>query len=292
LNLAILFTVYVRKVGMPQIRADLNVWKSLLKESTPIAVSSLGISTYTFIGPTILKYARGDVEVGIYSAGYKLISILTLIPATFTQVVYPIFSDFYVSAKDKLSKSLQDSLRVMMQISVPLAVGTILLAPRIIEILYPASFAEASTVLQLVIAGNALGYLAWILYAFLLAVNRQRYCMWNSIVVAIAAFAASFILIPRFGYVAAAAISLATDGILFSSMLQYTLRIGFVMNQIAKFPRVLISAAGMGVLLYLLKDWYLVPVVILASSLYFGLLILLGVFGDQEREILRKVLTR
>jgi O-antigen/teichoic acid export membrane protein len=291
-NLAILFTVYVRTVGMPQIRADLNVWKSLLKESTPIAVSSLGISTYTFIGPTILKYARGDIEVGIYSAGYKLISILTLIPATFTQVVYPIFSDFYVSAKDKLSKSLQDSLRVMMQISVPLAVGTILLAPRIIEILYPASFAKASTVLQLVIAGNALGYLAWILYAFLLAVNRQKYCMWNSIVVAITAFAASLILIPRFGYVAAAAISLATDVVLFFSMLQYALRIGFVMDEIAKFPRVLLSAAGMGVLLYVLKDWYFVPVVILASSLYFGLLILFGVFGDQEREILRKVLTR
>ncbi|MGA9365097.1 MAG: flippase [Bacteroidota bacterium] len=291
-NLAILFTVYVRSVGMPQFKADIDLWKSLLKESTPIAISSLGISTYTFIGPTILKYTRGDTEVGIYSAGYKLISILTLVPSTFTQVVYPIFSDFFANAKHKLGKALQDSLRVMVQISVPLAIGIILLAPRIIGILYPSSFAEAASVLQLIIAGNAVGYLAWILYAFVLALNRQKYCMWNSLAVALTALVASLIVVPRFGFKAAAVVSMATDVVLFLSLLQYTIRIGFRMDAMSKLPRIVFSAAVMGVLLFVLRDWYLVPVVVVGSCTYIGMLLLLGVFGDQERELLAKVFGR
>jgi O-antigen/teichoic acid export membrane protein len=291
-NLAFLFTVYVRNVGMPKLKTDINLWKSLLKESTPIAISSLGISTYTFIGPTILKYTRGDAEVGIYSAGYKLISILTLVPSTFTQVVYPIFSDFLANAKQKLGKALQDSLRVMVEISVPLAIGIILLAPRIIGVLYPPSFAEATLVLQLIIGGNAVGYLAWILYTFLLAVNRQEYCMWNSLVVALVALVASLIAVPRFGFRAAAVISMATDVTLFLSLLQYTMRIGFRMGEISKLPRIILSAAVMGVLLFVLREWYLVPVIILGSCTYFGLLLLLGVFGDQERELLAKAFSR
>jgi O-antigen/teichoic acid export membrane protein len=291
-NLAILFTVYIRSVGMPQLKADVSLWKSLLKESTPIAISSLGISTYTFIGPTILKYTRGDVEVGIYSAGYKLISILTLIPTTFTQVVYPIFSDFFANAKQKLEKALQDSLRVMLQISVPLAIGMIVLAPRIIGILYPSSFTKAAPVLQLVIAGNAVGYLAWILYTFLLALNRQKFCMWNSLVVALTALVASLIAIPRFGFMAVAAVSLATDVALFLSLLQYTVKIGFRIDAMSKLLRIVLSAAVMGVLLFLLREWYLVPVVVVGSCTYVGMLLLLGVLGDQERELLAKVLKR
>jgi O-antigen/teichoic acid export membrane protein len=291
-NLAILFTVYVRKVGVPQLKADVSLWKSLLKESTPIAISSLGISTYTFVGPTILKYTRGDVEVGIYSAGYKLISILTLIPTTFTQVVFPVFSDFFVNAKQKLEKALQDSFRVMAQISVPLAIGTILLAARIIGFLYPSPFAEATPVLQLVIAGNAVGYLAWILYTFLLAINRQKYCMWNSLVVALAALVASLIVVPRFGFIAVAVLSFVTDMALFLSLLQYTIRIGFHLDAKSKFPKTVLSAVVMGVLLFVLRDWYLVPVVVAGSCTYVGMLLLLGVFGDQERELLAKILNR
>ncbi|MBI4810025.1 MAG: oligosaccharide flippase family protein, partial [Ignavibacteriales bacterium] len=94
-NLLILYFVYKRTVGSPRFSIDRMLWKEFLSESAPIAVNSVGISLYTFIGPTVLKYTRGNVEVGIYNAGYKLISILTLIPMTFSQVVYPVFSDFF-----------------------------------------------------------------------------------------------------------------------------------------------------------------------------------------------------
>jgi O-antigen/teichoic acid export membrane protein len=289
INLGVLVQIYLRTIGPVEFKMDIPAWKALLKEGTPMAVSSLAISIYTFIGPTILKYSRGETEVGLFSAGYKLISILTLIPATFSQIVFPIFSDFYKNANNKLSKALQDSLRMMSEISIPLAVGGVILAPRIFSLLYPASFTDGVFVFQVIIAGNAVGYLAQVLYAFLLATDRHRVCMWDTIAVAGLVTVASLIVIPRYGYQSVAVILMMTDLVLFASLLLLTLSPGRFKAKFPKVLRILGSSALMGGLLFLIRDWYLVPVILVATAIYFLSLFFLRSFGDQEREILSKI---
>jgi O-antigen/teichoic acid export membrane protein len=289
INLGVLIRIYLRVVGPLALKVDVPVWRALLKEGAPIAVSSLAISTYTFVGPTILKYTRGETEVGVFSAGYKLISILTLIPATFSQVVFPIFSDFYKNASNKLNKALQDSLRMMSEISIPLAIGGVMLAPRIFSLLYPASYADGAFVFQLIIAGNAVGYLAQVLYTFLLATNRHRVCMWDTITVGILTTAAGLTFIPRYGYQSVGVILMVTDVVLFTSLLLLTISPGKVKAKFPKMLRILGSAVLMGGLLFLIRDWYLVPVILVAGAVYFLALFLLRSFGDQESEILLKI---
>jgi len=289
INLGVLILIYRNVVGNLELKIDIPAWKALLREGAPIAVSSLAISIYTFIGPTILKYTRGETEVGLFSAGYKLISILTLIPATFSQIVFPIFSDFYKNASHKLSKALQDSLRMMSEISIPLAVGGIMLAPRLFSMLYPTSFAEGVIVFQVIIAGNAVGYLAQVLYAFLLATDRHRACMWDTIAVAVLVTVASLIFIPRFGYQSASVILMVTDCVLFVSLLLLTVSPGKFKAKFPKMLRIMGAAAIMGGLLFLIRDWYLVPVIVVGAGVYFLALFLLHTFGDQESEILSKI---
>ena len=289
INLGVLVGVYYRMVGVPQYKVDINSWKLMLREGAPMAVSALGISTYTFIGPTLLKYYRGETEVGIYSSGYKLISILTLIPATFNQIVYPIFSDFNAHATHKLSKALTDALRMMSEISIPLAVGGVILAPRLFSIIYPDSFQEGAFVFQVIIAGISLGYPSQVLYVFLLATNRQKVCMYDIVAVALMVVAASFCLVPKFGYRTVALIFMATDIILFGSLLVLALKPHMTKAKIPKMFRITGSAVLMGILLFVLKDWYFVPVVIIAGLFYLTVLFLSKTFGDQEMEILSKL---
>jgi O-antigen/teichoic acid export membrane protein len=250
----------------------------------------VGISTYTFIGPTVLKYYRGETEVGLYSAGYKLISILTLVPAAVAQVVYPIFSEFAAHTPHKLRKALQDALRVMFEISVPLAVGTILLAPRIISLIYPPEYAGGAQVLQIIIAGNALGFLGWIVTAFLLAIGRQTYCMWNSLVVAAAVVVADVLVIPASGYVGVAIVSAITEAVLFLSLTSYAWRQGFPVREPSTFLKILASAALMGGTVWAGSVLPLIPLVIGAALLYGLLLLGFRIIGDQERELAGKLL--
>jgi O-antigen/teichoic acid export membrane protein len=287
-NLLILYIVYVHKIGIPRFKIDVALWQDFIRESAPIAVSSFGISMYTFIGTTILKYTRGDIEVGIYTAGYKLISVFTLIPITFSQIIFPIFSDFYKNATSKLAKALQDSLRVMAQISMPLAVGIMILAPKIISLLFPAAFGDAKSVLQIIIIGDAFAYFAWILYAFLLAIDRQRICMKLSLFIALISFIVNMIIVPSWGYIGVAISVLISDILLFLSYSYHSIKIGFSFGDIKSFIKIMIASAILGITLSIFREWYLIPTIACAIIVYVISLSLMQAFGDQEKEFFKK----
>jgi len=288
-NLLLLIVLYWKQMGRPQFEFDKVFWKELLQSGTPIAISSLGISMYMFIGPTVLKYTRGDFEVGLFSAGYKIISILTLIPMTLSQVVYPIFSNFYATAREKLQKALADSLRVIAQISIPLGVGTVIIAPKLIALLYPPAFHEATIVLQVIICGDAIVYLGWIIYAFLLALDRQRTCMTISLIGAAVAIIVNLILVPRFGFQGAAYAIMLVDIFLFVLYVYSSWRAGYTIGRLSSFLKIIAAGAIMGVVLLFTSRLNLFMDIFLGAVVYFVALYAMSGFGDQEKEFLGKI---
>jgi O-antigen/teichoic acid export membrane protein len=292
LSLAISIFAYVRVIGVPILKIDTAYWKSMLQEGLPFAISGIGISMYLFIGATILKYTRGDIEVGIYSTGYKLISILTLIPTAFTQVLYPIFSDFYVNAKGKLVKSLTDSLRVMSIISVPLVVGTVLLAPKIINLFFTPEFSSGTIVLQIMIVSIVLGYLNWILYSFLLATHQQKFSMIVSLAVGIIITIISAVFVPMYGYIALPFITIAAEGMLFSGQAIYLRKNGIRATYLRQLIKPGISSLIMGLILYSLSGLNLFVLVVIGGGSYIGALYLIGGYGPQEKELLQKIFSK
>ena len=289
LNLGILFAVYVREIGFPRFQIDMSLWKEFLKESLPIAVSSLGISMYTFIGVTVLKYTRGDIEVGIYSAGYKLISILTLIPITFSQIVYPIFSEFYANAGEKLSKALSDSLRVMLILIIPIALGTVILAPKIFSLLFPPEFLPGVVVLQIIILGNVFGFMDWIIYTFLIAINRQSFSMITSVVVGLSTFLISILVIPSIGYTALPFIQVVVEVSLFIIQCWYLAKIGFRLISIKHFIKPLIASLLMIAVVILMRQFNILLLIIIGILVYSCIMYLIRGFGEQEKEMIRAI---
>ena len=288
-NLLLLFLIYWKQIHLPYFRFDPKFWKELLRAGVPIAISSLGISMYMFIGPTVLKYTRGDYEVGLFSAAYKITSILTLVPQTISQVVYPIFSNFYATSREKLGKALTDSLRVIAQISLPVGVGVVMVAPRVMALLYPASFQDATIVLQVIICGEAFVYLGWIIYSFLLALDHQRICMVISLSGAAVALVFNLILVPRFGYLGAAYAIAIVDILLFVSYVYSSWKLGYPIGRIAGFLKIIASGAIMGAVLFLTQGLNLFVEIFIGAAVYFTSLFAMRGFGDQEKEFLTKI---
>jgi len=291
-NLAVLFVLYSRIAGPPRLPADMATSTTLLREGIPMAVSSLGISLYTFVGPTILKYTRGEEEVGLYSAGYKLISILTLIPTAFTQVIYPVFSDFFANAREKLGKALADSLRVISIISVPLATGAVLLGPRIFQLLYTQQYRPGVIVLQVMIIGNVFGYMDWVLASFLLAVNRQAFLMGISLGFGLLATVAGLLLIPSYGFVALPFLSATIECLLFGTQYLYLRRHGYTVFSFAGLIKPLVAAGVMAVALLAAGTLHIVLLIPLGAVVYASILYLIRGYGEQERAIIDWFLTR
>jgi O-antigen/teichoic acid export membrane protein len=292
LNLIVIYFMYVLYIGKPHLAVDLTLWRLFLKESAPIALSSIGTSMYIFTGPTVLKYTRGDIETALYTAGYKLISILSLIPLTVMQVVYPVFSDFFVRAKEKLSKSLYDSIRIVSLISIPIVIGTVLLAQKVFMILYPPAYSAGVIVLQLAIIGSVWSYMNAILQTFLLSIGKQSFLMVFLLSIGLVISIISIIVIPPLGYIAIPVILCAAEIIVFWGYRWYLHTIGYTENVIKYFVKPLIASFIMGIIIWFSLSMHIVIVIALGASTYLIALYFLRGYGEQEREIMRSFFAR
>ena len=292
LNISLLFLVYYRLVGMPTMRIDWAATRLLLREGAPLAVSAFGIALYTYAGPSILKYTRPESELGLFSSGYKLIVILTIIPSAFTQVVYPIFSDFFAHAREKLEKALADSLRVISLVSMPLAAGALIVGEDLFRLLYTEAYLPGTMVFQVILLGNIFGFMDWILYSFLVSVNRQRFVMWLSILTGIGAVLVSLIVIPPYGFRAIPFLVMGTEFLLFLFQILDVRRLGYRKLFLRQLGRPALAAAVMAIILGLVSPLHVLVAIPLGAACYGVFIILVGALGDQERQILRAVSAR
>jgi O-antigen/teichoic acid export membrane protein len=289
-NMIFLYLKYTRTIGIPEYCVDKKLWTSFLKNSTPIAMNSFGVSVYMFIGPTILKYTRGDIEVGIYTAGYKLVSILMLIPMAYSQVVYPIFSEFYSTATNKLSKALNDSLRIMLIIAFPVVIGIILLGPKLFAIIFTSEFNHGIIVLQLGIISIIVAYLNWVTATFLMAINRQTLLMSLSIILGAATAVLSVVIVPKYGYIVLPLTMIGVEFLIFIVHRLYLQKISYGNLSIISVIKPFIAALAMGILLVLLSGLNFFLIVLLGSVVYLVVLYLIGGFGEQEKELLNRLI--
>jgi O-antigen/teichoic acid export membrane protein len=291
-NMIFLYLKYTRTVGVPEYCIDKKLWTSFLKDSAPIAMNSLGISMYMFIGPTVLKYSRGDIEVGIYTAGYKLVSILMLIPMAYSQVVYPIFSEFYNNAKEKLSKALLDSVRLMSLVVIPIIVGVLLLANKIFDFLYTSEFKFGVIVLQLSIIGCLWSFLNAITSTFLLAINRQLFLMILSITLGVLMSIISILLLPHTGYISIPILLVATEVIIFTFHRWYLSKNGYKQFSLIFFVKPFIASFIMGLVMWFCLSFNIFAIIFLGVTVYLILMVIMKGFGEQEKEIFQKIIQR
>jgi O-antigen/teichoic acid export membrane protein len=291
-NLTLLFVVCNRLIGMPVIRADIRAAETLLREGIPIALASLGISIYTFVGPTILKFTRSESEVGLFSAGYKVIMILSIIPTAFTQVLFPVFSEFFAHTREKLEKALADSLRVITLISIPLAAGALIVGNDLFRLLYTEEYLPGVIVMQVILFGNVLGFMDWILYSFLLASNRQAFLMRLSLGVGLCAGLLSLILVPQYGYLALPFLTAGIETILFVVQILYVRHIGYRRLWLRSLWRPAAAALVMAATLLLLGSIPLLARIPLGAAIYIAALYAFRGLGEQERAVLRGLITR
>ena len=105
--------------------------EKIIREASPIAISILFNLIYFKLDTLILQHYHGDAATGIYGAPYKVLEVLTSIPAMFAGLLTPILSQSFASGdRVRFQMILQRGTDVMAMIAVPMIVGGILLERR------------------------------------------------------------------------------------------------------------------------------------------------------------------
>jgi polysaccharide transporter, PST family len=179
-----------------------------LKDSWPLAFSSLAVIIYMRIGQVMLGNILHDRDVGIYSVGTRLAEMWYFIPMSIASSVFPSVIKAKREGLDLYTRRLEMFYRFMSIISICVALTTFLFAGTMIRVVFGSNFIEAGPVLAVYIWASIPVFLNIASFQYLVAENRTTIALYRTLLGAVTNVSLNFFLIPRYGTVGAAVASL------------------------------------------------------------------------------------
>jgi O-antigen/teichoic acid export membrane protein len=183
----------------------------LLKKGWPLALVFIASAIYLRVDVMMLEVMQGEKAVGIYSAAYKLIEFLGIIPATITVAALPgLASDYSTNIKAFRTSSYR-TLTVLGAGGGAIGLLLYLFSKQIVLLLYGPRFLDS--VLSLNILSGAIfflfvnGYLAYVT----IAANNDKRVALIFAVCTILNIIFNFYLIPKYSHVGAALSKLLSE---------------------------------------------------------------------------------
>jgi O-antigen/teichoic acid export membrane protein len=291
-NAGLFLYLQYRFLFPPRFELDLSLCRWMLREAFPLLLNNLLLIVFFRFDTFILKPYYGDRAVGAYDAAYKFLNATTVIPAYFTMALFPLFSRYAVEARERLERIYHLALKVLLLIAFPLAMVTCVLSPELIVLVGGKEYLSAGSAqaLAILIWFLPLSYVNGITQYALIAVNRQRSITVAFLIASVFNIGTNLIWIPRYGLVAASAITILTEVVLFVPFWLV------VRREVGRLPllslawRPALATVVMGapmVWLHAKAHWALALAV--GVPLYVGALLLLRTFTPEEREFLRRL---
>lgn len=281
-----------RKFARPTLKVDAALCKKLTMLALPIAVMSGSAIIYTRIDTVMLSLMKGDEVVGWYNAAYNLILSLKPIPQLFMQAIFPALAMYAVSSRDTLKTVGEKCIQYLLMIGIPLAVGTTLLADRIIPMIYGAEFGNSVDALR-ILAWDALLFFAYVVMAnILVAIDKHNPMAVCAVGCAVLNVVLNLILIPHFSYQGSAAATIATEAVLLSCYFYLLSR------YLHRFPlhRILakqgFASLVMGASIQAASAMNLAALVVMGVAIYFTVLYLVRGVSREDIAVLRQMVRR
>ncbi len=264
---------------------DNKTVKYLLKIVPSFALAGIFVKLYNTTDSVILGYLADDSAVGFYSIPAKAVFALqNIIPGAFSAIIFPVFSNYYVTSKELLRRTFERSVFYLVVIGLPISFGLLALVQEVLQVLWPSyidialSFKIMSLALPFVFVSFATGSL-------LNACDRQRNNTINRGIIMVFSIAANIILIPYLSYLGAAIAFLSTNVLLFILDWIWASK---VINPDKKYLLTILfksflASVVMFALIYVLKSSFnLFFLIILGVIIYFICLYILKVFTFRE----------
>jgi O-antigen/teichoic acid export membrane protein len=181
-----------------------NVWRGFLPICLIMGFASMMSLIYDQIDTVMLRYMRSEKEVGLYVAGYSMMTIAMSFAAILGQVFFPLLSE--TSGRDQESE--QRYLGWLGQASVglalPIATGGFILAGPLTRFVLGTQYAGTATLFRWLMLTVVAGPLASYFGAQLIPIAREKKYLVAVAAGAVANVVLNLFLIPRYGAIAAA----------------------------------------------------------------------------------------
>ncbi|MBI3995990.1 MAG: flippase [Nitrospirae bacterium] len=277
----------------PRLRFDPGLWRTLLKESIPLGIGII-IRRIGWQADILILTAIGTpLSVGLFSAAYKIIQAVNLLPTVLAMPLFPVLSRLAVDSPQKLLKTYGQCVKIFCIVSLPIVVLLSELAPWIIRICFGPEFSGAAPALALLAAALLFLFPTALFSSLFTALGLQRLFTVSSGIALGINIVIDFLLIPSYGYIGACVGTLLAEITLFVIGSYYLARAGYRISLLPLLWRPFAAGAGMAALLLPVHwggTWPLIGGLLFGGAGYLALLWVFKVFGPEEIELGMKLI--
>lgn len=170
-----------------------------LREAVPVAAWGILSVVILNSGVTIMGFIKSPVEVGYFSAAYRIIWILVEMTVFYIAAVFPAMSRHHALSPDSFRRIMNMTLKWMTLICFPAIAGLYMLSVPVISLIYGQKFGAAAPVLAALAVTPYLIFLMSLFSHALIAAHRQDKVLKLSAFHAALTVALNLALIPPYG---------------------------------------------------------------------------------------------
>ncbi|WP_347373762.1 oligosaccharide flippase family protein [Aequorivita sp. Q41] len=210
-TLLILLPLYI-KIGFG---FNKTIWKQMIKYAFPVLIAGIAFSINEAFDRILLKYLlpenSAEIEVGLYSACYKLGMFMTLFVMAFRLGIEPFF--FNHAGHSNAKKTYATITKYFTLFGCLILLGVVVYIDIFKQILIPNSqYWEALKIVPLILLANLFLGIYHNLSVWYKVTDRTKYGAYISVFAAIITLVLNFVLIPIIGYLGSAIATLAAYG--------------------------------------------------------------------------------
>ena len=290
--LTLIYEYYMlnRYVVKPKFELDLEFCKKITLYSLPFAITGILYTIYYSIDVVMLTNIVGDYATGIYNASYKLISVFNLFYSVYGAVIFPVMSKFYKNDESMLLISFEKSIKYLMIIMIPLAIGTMIYSLDMVQLIYGQEYEAAAPVLSILIWTVCLLFTSGACNTLLNASHKEVSVTKIYAIAAVFNVILNLFMIPHFSYIGAAVTTVLSD-ILIVTIQSYTIyKLGHRPNKklYTDLIKIMVGSVLLGIALYFLNlnMWIAIPVGVI---IYLVILTLFKFFDNDDKFIIKEI---
>lgn len=211
----------LRRAGVAWIgRPDPRLARWMLGASLPLMVNSLLQTLFFKVDVLLLAPLQGQQAVGWYSAAYKWVEAFLIVPPYLVMALFPLMSRRAENDRAGLRSAYEHTVRWLIALALPAATLTTFLAEPLIALLAGTDYLpNGARALQVLIWFLPFSFINGVTQFVLIALDRQKWITWSFAAAATFNITANLIVIPRYSYTGAAAVTIASELILLAPFL-------------------------------------------------------------------------
>lgn len=221
--------------------------RELARVGVPVGIGSLLTLAYGRIDQVLLFEISGAREAGLYGAAYGLLERAQVIPGAVMTTLFPVVAAARTADPERVRRLVQRTGEYLAAVSLPACGFVLVAAEPIVVLLFGADFREGADALRVLMGAFVLTAFGFLVGQLAVVYDLQVRFIFFALTALVVNVVANLLLLPGYGHIAAAWITLGTEALVLALASRSVLGAMGLRPSVGRLGRVLAATALMTV---------------------------------------------